>query len=122
MSGFEVIGVVLGVWPVVVNALALFKATKDGRGYGLLLNEFKTEETVYREFVRQLLQADVPGADVIQLIDRKRPNVGLWKDRSLHFSLERRLGVEKTKVVLNILDEMNNILTALMEKLEAVAV
>lgn len=117
MSGFEVIGVVLGVWPVVVNALTLYKATKDGRGYGLLLNELKTEEVVYREFVKLLLQADVPEADLVQLTDRKRSNVGLWKDRGLHFSLERRIGHEKSKLVLATLVEMDKLLVSLSEKL-----
>src|SRR5271156_2699676 len=117
MSGFEVIGVVLGVWPVVLNGLALYKATKDGRGYGLLLNELRTEEIVYREFVQHLLQADVPEADLVQLTDRKRSNVGLWKDQALHFSLERRLGHEKSKIVLETLAEMDKLLASLGEKL-----
>jgi hypothetical protein len=117
MSGFEIIGVILGCWPMVVNALSLYKATKDGKAYGLLLNELRTEELVYREFVRHLLQADVPEADLVQLTDRKRSNVGLWKDRALHFSLERRLGQEKSILVLETLVEMNKLLFSLSEKL-----
>ncbi len=117
MSGFEVIGVLLAVWPEVVNGLVMYKATKDGRGYGLLLNELKTEETVFRECVQQLLQADVPEADLVQLTDRKRSNVGLWKDKELHFSLERRLGYEKSKLVLKTLVEMEKLLVSLSLKL-----
>lgn len=117
MSGFEVIGVVLGVWPVVVNGLAMYKATKDGRGYGLLLNELRTEEIIYREFVQHLLQADVPEADLVQLTDRKRSNVSLWNDRALHFSLERRLGHEKSRIVRETLAEMDKLLASLGEKL-----
>jgi hypothetical protein len=117
MSGFEVIGEVLAVWPVVVNALSLYKATKDGRAYGLLLNELRTEEQVYSEFVRLLLQADVPEADLVQLTDSKRPNLGLWKDRALHFSIERRLGQEKSKLVTETLLEMDKLLVSLSEKL-----
>jgi hypothetical protein len=117
MSGFEVIGVVLGVWPVVLNALAVYKATKDGRGYGLLLNELRTEEIVYREFVQQLLQSDVPESDLVQLTSRKRSNVGLWQDKGLHFGLERRLGLEKSKIVLETLVEMDKLLVSLSDKL-----
>ena len=117
MSGFEVIGVMLGVWPVVVNCLTMYKATKDGRGYGLLLNELRTEEIVYREFVQHLLQADVPEADLVQLTDKKRSNKDLWENRELHFSLERRLGHEKSKVVLEYLVEMDKLLGSLGEKL-----
>jgi hypothetical protein len=92
MAEFEVIGVVLGLWPEVVKALGLYKATRDGRPYGLLLNELKTEERVYREFVQLLLQADVPEAELVQLTDRRRPNESLWNDIALHFKIERRLG------------------------------
>ena len=107
----------LGVWPVVLNCLMMYKATKDGRGYGVLLNELKTEEIVYREFVRHLLQADVPEADLVQLTDRKRSNVDLWNDQALHSSLERRLGEEKSKIVLETLVEMDKLLASLGEKL-----
>jgi hypothetical protein len=117
MSGFEVIGVVLAAWPVVVSSLTKYKATKDGRGYGTLLNELRTEEFVYREFVQHLLQADVPEADLVQLTDRKRPIVGLWKDRALNFSLERRLGHEKSKLVQETLVKMEKLLVSLGEKL-----
>jgi hypothetical protein len=117
MSGFEVIGVILAVWPVVVNGLTMFKATKEGRGYGLLLNELRTEEIIYRECVHHLLQAHVPEADLVQLTDRKRLNLALWKDRALHFSLERRLGHEKSKIVLETLEEMDKLLVSLGEKL-----
>jgi hypothetical protein len=43
MSDFEVIGVVLSEWPVVLNALSVFTATKDAWGARLLLNELETE-------------------------------------------------------------------------------
>jgi len=51
MLGFEVIGVVLGIWPVVLNNLALYKARKDGV---FLLNELRTEELVFREALIRL--------------------------------------------------------------------
>jgi hypothetical protein len=117
MSGFEVIGVLLGVWPVIVNGLTMYKASKDGRGYGLLLNELRAEEFVYREFVQHLLQADVPEADLVRLTDSKRSNMDLWKDRKLHFSLERRLGREKSHIVLETLAQMDPLLVSLGEKL-----
>jgi hypothetical protein len=118
MSSFEVIGVVLGVWPVVLNALSVFTATKDGRGARLLLNELRTEELVYREFVKQLLASDVSEADLLQLSDGKRPNLDLWKDKALNCTLERRLG-DKSEFVLKTLEEMKNILEGLNEKLGA---
>jgi hypothetical protein len=117
MPEFEVIGVVLGLWPEVVNTLALYKATKDGKPYGLLLNELKTEERVYREFVQLLLQADFPEAELVQLTDRRRPNESLWSDIALHFKIEKRLGQDHSKLVLETLMEMKKLLVSLSDKL-----
>jgi hypothetical protein len=117
MSGFEVIGVILGIWPAVANRLTMYKATREGRGYGLLLNELRIEEIIYREFVYHLLQGHIPEADLVQLTDGKRSNSAIWKDRALHFSLERRLGHEKYRIVLETLEEMDKLLVSLGEKL-----
>jgi hypothetical protein len=91
---------------------------KDGRGARLLLNELRTEELVYRDFVKQLLASDVLEADLLQLSDGKRPNLDLWKDKALNCTLERRLG-DKSEFVLKTLEEMKNILEGLNEKLGA---
>jgi len=117
MSGYEVIGEVLAGWHVVVNALSLYKATKDGRAYGVLLNDLRTQEQIYREFVRMLLQANVPEADLVQLTDRKRPYEALWRDKKLHFSLDRCLGQVNSKLVLEAVVEMKKLLASLGEML-----
>jgi len=118
MSRFEIIGVVVGAWPAVVDALNLYPATKHGRGANVLLRQFKTEELIFREFAYQLLASDVTEADLEQLSSRQRPNLSLWKDKALHFSIERRLGSETSKLVLDTLEDMNSVLTALKEKLK----
>ena len=45
------------------------------------------------------------------------PVVFWWKDRDLHFSIERRLGQEKSKLVTETLVEMDKLLVSLREKL-----
>jgi hypothetical protein len=117
MSGFEVIGLVMSVWPLVVNAADMYKASKDSRGADLLRNELDTEEFIFRQFVHGLLSSDVTDTDLIQLSDRNRPNAGLWRDRELHSKLEKRLGPEKSKIVLTSLREMDKLLTSLRDKL-----
>jgi hypothetical protein len=118
MSGFEAVGAVLGLWPVVINAFIAYEATKDNTGCDLLLHELETEEIIYREFVHHLLASDVSETDLLQITDRQKPNVGLWKDKALHASLERRLG-DKSEVVVKTLKDMDNILATLNEKLRA---
>jgi hypothetical protein len=117
MLGFEIIGVVLGVWPVVMNTVALYKAAKDGRGNDLLIHRLDTEELIFRDFVRHLLASEVSEADLIKLSDRNKPNVDLWKDKTLHYNLEMRLGNDKSKVVLKTIEEMDKLLENLKEKL-----
>ena len=117
MSGFEVIGVVLGVWPLLINAVALYKATKDGRRAERLRTQLDTEEFIFRQFVHDLLSSDVAEADLMQLSDRNRPNTGLWSDRGLHSKLETRLGPIRSTIVLSSLVEMDKLLTSLRDKL-----
>lgn len=102
---------------MVMNAVDLYKAAKGGRGADLLIHKLDTEEFIFRRFVRDLLSSDVSDSDLIQLSDRNRPNAGLWRDKALHSKLERRLGLETSKLVLTTLIEMDKLLTSLREKL-----
>jgi hypothetical protein len=117
MSGFEVVGVVLGIWPEVIDAVDMYEPMRGGRGVHLLQHQLNTEEFIFRQFVIDLLSSDVSEADLIQLSDRNSPNMGLWRDKRLHSVLERRLGPEQCRVVLGSLVEMNKLLINLTEKL-----
>ena len=117
MSGFEVIGVVLGVWPLVVNTLQLYKSAKNGQGWEVLLDEVKTEETIYIDCVRLLLASDTSEADLMQLTSWEKPNQHLWKDPSLQRSLQKRLGKEKSTLVLKTLGQMDALLTTMSEEI-----
>ena len=110
---------VLGVWPLVVNGLQLYKAAKTGPDWDLLLDEFKTEEIIYVECIRHLLASDTSEADLLQLSQRDKPNQHLWRDPALHNSLRNRLGHEKSPVVLKTLQEMDKLLSTLNEKLKS---
>lgn len=116
MSGFEVIGVVLGVWPLVVNALMLYKAVKNS-AWDLLLQELQTEKIIYVEFVRHLLTPDLLDGDSLEFIDQKTENFAGWEDKELHSRLAERLGVEKSTLVLTTVQEMEKLLGDLNESL-----
>jgi hypothetical protein len=119
MSGFECIGGVLFLWPLVVKGIQVCKGAKSGQGWELLFDEFKTEEVIYVECIQHLLQADTSEADLLQLTSREKPNEFLWKDSALHNSLRNRLGPEKSDIVLKTLREMDGLLTTLYEKLKS---
>jgi hypothetical protein len=116
MSGFECVGGVLILWPLVVNCIQLYKAARNGQGWDLLLDEFRTEEIIYVECVRHLLSADTTEADLLQLTSREAPNQHLWENPALHKCLYNRLGHEKSPMVLKTLQEMDKLLTTLSEK------
>lgn len=117
MSEFGVIGVILGLWPVILNDISLYKAGKGSRPVVSLLNELKTEEIVFRESIHGFLSPDVTKEDLVQLSDRKKPNTGFWDDAALHSKFERRLGPDKSKLVLTTLIEIEKTLASLREKL-----
>ena len=116
MSGFEAIGLILGFWPLIVNGLQVYKAAKNGQGWDLLCDEFRVEEFIYIDCVRHLLAADVSESNLLQLTTREKPNQHLWKDQALHRCLEKRLGPERTPMVLKTLQEMDTILSSLATK------
>ena len=117
MSGFEIIGVILGVYPCIVEALALYKATKAGNGAASLSRNLKTESIIFGEFVYYLLAPSVSDDEYARLKDPKSPDVGLWKNPKLQSQLRARLGSEKAEVVVDILQEVKAILNWLQREL-----
>jgi hypothetical protein len=119
MSGFEAIGLVLGIYPLVVNGLQLYKSAKNGQEWDLLHDEFRTEEIIYVECIQHLLASDISEADLLQLSTRDKPNQALWEDAALGNSLRNRLGHEKSPMVHKTLQEMDMLLTTLNDKLKS---
>ena len=117
MSGFEVIGVILGVYPLIVNALEVYKATKAGKQALSLARNLKTEEIIFGEFVYHLLAPNVSEADLVRLKDPTSPDLDLWKNITLQANLRDRLGSEKAGVVVEALQEINELLRSLQDEL-----
>jgi hypothetical protein len=117
MSGFESIGLILGVWPLLLNSLQLYKTAKNGSDWDLIVDEFRTEEIIYEECVRHLL-SDTSEVDLLELGNKDKPNQALWNDAGLHGRLHNRLGHEKASIVLKTLQDMEIILMRLHQKLK----
>ena len=117
MSGFEAVGIILGAWPLVVNAMTVYKLTKSGTRLSLMLHELKTEEMIYTQFVHNLLVSDVTEAELMKLSNRENPDSGLWKNELLHNNLKQRLGLMKSELVFEKLEEIGKILASLNQKL-----
>ena len=120
MSGFEIIGVILGVYPLIVDALALYKATKAGKGAAALTRNLKTESIIFGEFVYNLLAPNVSLDELTRLKDPRSPDLELWKDATLHAHFKDRLGPKKAGVVVEILREIHALLKSLELELSVV--
>jgi hypothetical protein len=123
MSGFEAVGLALSIWPLVVNALEVYKLAVSGEDWEVVCFQCKTEEVIYVECVLHLLQGSVSDGELAQLCSRKKPNQFLWKDKlsdpTVRNSLERRLGPNRTPLVLEMLKGIDFHLATLCENVGA---
>ncbi|KAI4210335.1 MAG: hypothetical protein LQ351_006784 [Letrouitia transgressa] len=121
MSGIEVAGVILGLYPVIITALDLYRATKGGKGALSLARNLKTEEIIFGEFVHHLVAPNVSKADLIRLKSSASPDLALWTDKTLQANMRARLGAEKADNVVGILKEMHALLKDLQRELGPIA-
>ncbi|KAH7409371.1 hypothetical protein BKA64DRAFT_664786 [Cadophora sp. MPI-SDFR-AT-0126] len=116
MTGFEVAGVILGLYPLIETAVNVFKATKTTGNAAASLNRRLTiERVIYRQFVLNLLASDVPEEHIKKLLSTESTDRQSWNDPTLSAKLSRRLG-DNAEPILGILQELNKILSDLTEE------
>jgi hypothetical protein len=114
MSGFEVIGVVLGVYPVVVNIYQGLR--KSNQGVEALIRGLKTEEIIYNEWVSHLLGPNVSEAELFRLKATRgssTEDLAGWHDFHLQTNLTARLGFAKAAHILTSVREINQLLESM---------
>jgi hypothetical protein len=122
MSGFEAVGLALSIWPVVLNVLEAYKLAVSGQGWDLVCKEFRTERAIYVDCVQHLLEGSVTEGELAQLCSSEKPNQFLWKEKlkdpKVRNSLERRLGPNKTPIVLETLEGIDKHIATLYKKID----
>jgi hypothetical protein len=122
MSGFEIVGLLLGLYPIVVDAVSVYKATKTGRAATSLIRKLRIEEVIYRQFVHKLLAPNVEGEDIYQLyFNQQPPDIDRWQAVALNQKLRLRLGSDKADLILQILREIDNLLKDLNTELSSIS-
>ncbi|KAH8746033.1 hypothetical protein BGZ57DRAFT_936044 [Hyaloscypha finlandica] len=122
MSGFEVVGLLLGLYPIVVDAVNVYKATKTGRAATSLIRKLKIEEVIYHQFVYKLLASNVQGDDMYRLdLNKEPPDLSRWQAVALNQKLRIRLPSETADLVLEILREMETLLKDLNAELSSIS-
>jgi len=111
MSGYEVIGVVLAVYPVVTDGIKLWKAVASGQGIAELNDDLKNEEIRYKESLGRLFEIDVVKEEQTRLLAGKTPAPNPTPRQQTN--LERRLGKTKTDLIFSTLECMNGVLESM---------
>jgi hypothetical protein len=123
MSGFEAIGIVLGVYPIVLDAYRAYTATKSRQGMESLIRKLRIEEIIFDGWVSRLLSPDVSEAELVYL---KRTNstdprgIGFWQDLDMQSNLKSRLGFERAHQILSIVKEIGQLLESMKEDVPGV--
>lgn len=111
MSGIEAIGLVLAIYPVVIDGLKLYKAAASGQGIGILIDDLISEELRYNQFLGHLF-----GEDFVESEQRRvKGGTALCSSTTprQHANLERRLGKRKADLVFSTLEDMKHVLDSL---------
>lgn len=102
MSGIEVVGLVLGFWPVFSNVVSAYKAGRDSRPRQQLIGKLNLYRIQFRGFVDKLLLGDEELTDDVRL---RLTDAGgqhalkAWEDRGLQVRMEERLGTETFEAI-----------------------
>ena len=89
MSGFEVIGVILALIPLVSGGIDSYKRVRDGQESRQLERDFKTQKVIFLNTIEELIYPLVPDSQLPTLL--KDPNGRIWQDKRLSASLEKHL-------------------------------
>ncbi len=123
MSGFEVAGIALAVFPILVDGLVRFldgvETIKHWRRYRVRLQEYadimETQGVYYQDTMEELLEGIVRSEDEITDL-MAHPRAAIWKEPEYEEKLRQRLG-RSHAIYLRTADKMVNALCAMCEKL-----
>jgi hypothetical protein len=148
MSGFEVIGVILFLYPLVEDALKAYRSVTSGKFVDSLQKDVLTEQIIFRDFLAAVVLPVVSKKDFLRLttpasftlaasqgvaVDPSPYTVSLyqedrgysegpsWRDVGLlvHASLERVFAPDKAQLILDTLEEIHHHLRAIQADVSA---
>jgi hypothetical protein len=115
MSGFEIVGIILGVYPIVVTACQAYQAARFGDGYEKLIRRLDMERFLFDDFVSRLLGPDIGESQLLQL--KKSTDAGFWQENKVQSKLETRHGVLRTQHILSLIKDSNDLLRSMQREL-----
>ncbi|KAJ9157551.1 hypothetical protein NKR23_g182 [Pleurostoma richardsiae] len=117
MSGIEIFGIVLGLYPIVVTLAQAYSAAKPGVGSKQLSRKLETEATIYEKIVKDLLTSVASQEEIQRLVELRTDVPEPWEEQNLRRKLRLRLGGEKLELTRAHLDEARETLEFLRSEL-----
>jgi hypothetical protein len=120
MSGIEAVGLVLGLWPIMIDLVNAVKAGKTGSSTNMLRMNILVQEKIFKQSIQKLLQGDeeFSDKDKMGLIRSNTNFAAIWMDPEFVGRLERRLDDETLAILKYKSAEISKILTTLRKKIE----
>ena len=123
MSGIEVAGIALAVFPVLIHGITRFidgvQTIRYWRRYRVRLQDYadimETQRVYYQDTLEELLTGIVQSEDEIRDL-MELPGGSIWKKAEYEHKLKQRLG-HSHAVYLKMADRMVNALSSMCEKL-----
>lgn len=113
-SGIEAAGLVLGIFPVVIQTVDWYRGVVTGRDVKLLVDSLRTYELIFYNAVENLLRSTVPIGELKVLLDDKTG--AAWKSKSLNDNVTEHLG-QAAECILGKISDIYKTLLRLKRKL-----
>jgi len=119
MSGAEIVGVIVGLWPIAVDLAKAYQEMSGGSS--ALSTQVLVARTVYDQTVKALLSSVMLDEEIKRLVQLPTPGEGRertpWDDTALAAKVRAGLGSETWDAVVDILGEMKKYLDKIITDL-----
>lgn len=115
MAGLEVVGLIVALFPIVKNAVGLYKAASEKPTTVATRLEMKIdiEEIIFEQFARKLLRLAPPGTHIDRMLDKNSPDFKAWDSDELQKVLQQQLGKRTTARMVSLLEQLHDLLASL---------
>ncbi|ERF71223.1 hypothetical protein EPUS_08141 [Endocarpon pusillum Z07020] len=117
MSGFEVAGVVLALFPIIVDGVRTYKHLTSGQSLEYLIKDILAEQIIFRSWMGHLLMPSVSVEALRDMLDPKSNKFGRWQDPGLQSAVQQSFGTTTTAFLLVTLNDIHKELCAIKKAL-----
>ncbi|ETI22748.1 hypothetical protein G647_06824 [Cladophialophora carrionii CBS 160.54] len=120
MSGFEVVGLILALYPVVADAVAYYRGVRSGDIIHDLVEEVRAERVIFSHSIQHLCLSQVSGTDVVGVVDPQSEIFALWQQSSFLNKLLASHAAEATTAILETLKSIHSELQQVHRELDRI--